>query len=74
MNNSITHESGLAAPLPIKLLDETAVCEMLNLSPRHLRGLRERRLIPFVKLGRLVRFNPKSLLPAIDKLTIRARA
>ena len=33
--------------------------------------LREKRLIPFVRLGRLVRYNPQEVMKAIEKLTVK---
>ena len=43
------------------LLDWEAAAERLGITPRHLRALRERREIPIVKVGRLVRFDPDDL-------------
>ena len=45
----------------------------LSCSIRHLRRLRNRRLIPFVKLGGAIRFNPEAVARAVEKLTIKER-
>lgn len=55
------------------LRDESFIAEKLGISPRHLIYLRERRLIPFVKLGRLVKFDEVEVQLAIQALTIRPR-
>jgi excisionase family DNA binding protein len=60
------------SPLP-QLVDETSMIVALNISRRHLAELRARRLIPFVKLGRSVRFNPTAVAAAIEQLTVRPR-
>lgn len=44
------------------LLDKAQVCERLNITRRHLEDLIRTRRIPFVYVGRLIRFDP----PAID--------
>lgn len=43
------------------LLDWDAAAQRLGITRRHLRALRERREIPVVKVGRLVRFDPDDL-------------
>jgi excisionase family DNA binding protein len=47
--------------MPQPLLDPTQAAERLGITERHLRLLLERREIPFVKVGRLNRFDPDDL-------------
>ena len=55
------------------LITEKAQAELLGCSLRHLINLRNRRLVPFVRLGKLVRYNPDNVQKAVEKLTIRER-
>ena len=55
------------------LITEQEQAELLRCSLRHLINLRNQRLVPFVKLGRLVRYNPDQVEKAIQKLTVRER-
>jgi len=43
------------------LLDAVEVAEALRTTPRHVRRLVEERRIPFVKVGRFVRFDPAEI-------------
>ena len=38
---------------------------------RHLDNLRQKRLIPFIRLGRSIRYDPIAVHKALQKLTIR---
>ena len=49
---------------------EKQEAQRLNCSPRHLVNLRLRGQIPFVKLGRLVRYRPSDVDRALEKLTV----
>jgi excisionase family DNA binding protein len=53
------------------LITETEMAEQLSCCKRHLITLRQKRLIPHVRLGRLVRYNPEAVAKALEKLTIR---
>ena len=55
------------------LITEQEQAELLRCSLRHLINLRNQRLVPFVRLGRLVRYNPDQVEKAIQKLTVRER-
>ena len=55
------------------LITEKAQAELLGCSLRHLINLRNRRLVPFVRLGRLVRYHPDHVQKALEKLTVRER-
>jgi hypothetical protein len=67
---TINHESGRALPV---LLDEKAVAAMLSITQRHLRSLRAQRLVPFIRLGRLIRFDPSAVAEAVSKLEVKPR-
>ena len=56
------------------LINESEQAALLSCCKRHLVNLRQKRLIPFVKLGRLVRYNPDDVARAIEKLTIKELA
>ena len=43
------------------LLDIEGAAEQLNVSPRFIRRLVEERRVPFYKVGKFVRFDPKDL-------------
>lgn len=43
------------------LLDTDGVAHVLSVTPRHVRRLVAERRIPFLKVGRFVRFDPASL-------------
>ena len=43
----------------------------LNCSLRHLAKLKAQRLIPYIKLGRILRFDPEAVQRALDKLSVR---
>lgn len=44
-----------------RLLDSAAAAEYLGITPRHLRELVYRREVPFVKVGRSLRFDLRRL-------------
>lgn len=52
------------------LKTEPEMATLLKVSKRHLLSLRVQRLIPFIKLGKSVRYNPEAVERAIEKLTI----
>jgi excisionase family DNA binding protein len=53
------------------LVTAKELAPMLGCSWRHVLTLRDQRLIPYVRLGRLVRYNPEEVRQAIERLTIR---
>ena len=53
------------------LLTEKQQANALACSPRHLVNLRQKRLVPFIKLGRLIRYNPEAVARALEKLTVK---
>ena len=55
-------------------VDEKTLAQRLSLSERQLRVLRARRLIPFARMGRAIRYRVQDVQQAIERnLTIRAR-
>jgi|GEM_PF-1664217 len=44
----------------------------LKICLRHLDNLTRRRLIPHIRLGRAIRYDPTAVRKALDKLTIKA--
>jgi len=71
MNNE-TKQSGPSAPLK-KLLTEQEMGEILGVSRRNLSNLRNARSIRFIKLGRLVRFDPDLVAADLARLTVNPR-
>jgi excisionase family DNA binding protein len=55
-----------------RLMDEPTVCEYLGITKRHLQDLRYRREIPYVKVGRLVRFRPAEVEAWLEANTVEA--
>ena len=54
-----------------QLLTGKELAHVIGCSWRHVQTLREKRQIPFVKLGRLVRYNPQEVMKAIEKMTTK---
>ena len=54
------------------LLDSEAVAKRLGTTPRHIRGLVERREIPFRKVGRLNRFVPSEVDAWVEENKVEA--
>jgi excisionase family DNA binding protein len=61
-NNSATPTPTIEAPL----LDIDAVAYVLGVTRRHIQRLVSERRIPFLKVGRFVRFDPASLNVWLD--------
>jgi excisionase family DNA binding protein len=55
------------------LLDTEAVAEALGVTPSHVRRLVAERRIPFVKVGRFVRFDPGALDIWVDQQTVEVK-
>lgn len=56
-----------------ELITEEEQARQLHCSQRHLIRMRNRRMIPYVKLGRMIRYDPMKVAAAIEKLTIKER-
>ncbi|MBE2179910.1 MAG: helix-turn-helix domain-containing protein [Chthoniobacterales bacterium] len=54
------------------LLDKNEAAALLGCSFRHIQNLTARRLLPCVRLGKLVRYRRADLERALDKLTVRS--
>ena len=52
-------------------LTEPEQAKLLKCCTRHLLGLRQKRLIPYLKLGRSVRYDPEAVARAMEKLTVK---
>ena len=57
-----------------RLLKEKQQAKELNCSLRHLINLRQKRLIPFIRLGQAIRYNPEDVQRALAKLTVKELA
>jgi excisionase family DNA binding protein len=53
-----------------RLLTETEACEYLRVRPRQLFNWRMSGLVPFIRIGRAIRFRVTDLDAAIDRMTI----
>jgi hypothetical protein len=54
-----------------RLITEKQQADQLQCSLRHLVDLRNKRLIPFIRLGRSIRYDPDAVQRALQKLTIK---
>ena len=54
-----------------QLVSIAELAPFLGLTVRHVRKLRTQRLIPYIQLGRLIRYDPNEVLKAIQRLTIK---
>jgi hypothetical protein len=65
----------MTEPEPLKqLVTEQQLANILSVSARHIRVLRTRKLIPWIRLGRSVRFYIPDVETAIrQSLTVHAR-
>ena len=55
-----------------RLLTETEACEYLRVRPRQLFNWRMSGLVPFIRIGRAIRFRVADLDAAIDRMTINS--
>jgi excisionase family DNA binding protein len=60
------------APLP-QLLTMDQLAERLGVTRRHVRRLVDERRVPFLKVGRFIRFNPEQIAAWLDSLRVPAR-
>jgi excisionase family DNA binding protein len=51
----------------IALLTEKQIAEKIGVTPRCIRDWRNRRVIPFIKIGRIVRFNQGDVAQALQQ-------
>lgn len=57
-----------------RFLDGPQVCQLLAITPRHLRRLVEERRIPVTRVGRLLRYDRDEIERWIERNTRRAQA
>jgi transposase len=55
---------------PSALLTEKEAAELLHLCPRALIGWRNRGLVPYIRIGRSIRYRLESLTSLLEKLEI----
>jgi hypothetical protein len=48
------------------LITERECAKLISVSPRHLHDIRKRGMVPCVKLGKSVRYNPEAVLVALQ--------
>lgn len=65
-----SQRAGNLSPLK-QLLTERALAELLSVSATHLGHLRKRRVLPYLLLGKSVRYNQDEVALALDRLTVR---
>jgi excisionase family DNA binding protein len=53
-----------------RLLTETEACEYLRVRPRQLFNWRMGGLVPFIRIGRAIRFRVTDLDAAIERMTV----
>ena len=68
-----TDGAGMSSLLHAPLLDLDAVAETLGITPRHVRRLVAERRIPFLKVGRFIRFDPGALDLWLDQQRFEVR-
>jgi excisionase family DNA binding protein len=70
----IPSQSGARRPAtPLApLLDIPSVATVLHVTPRHIRRLVAERRIPYLKVGRFVRFDPAELSVWLDQQRVEA--
>jgi excisionase family DNA binding protein len=56
------------------LIDIHGVAEVLGVTPRHIQRLVAERRIPYLKVGRFVRFDPGELNVWLDELRVETRS
>lgn len=60
-------------PMQPLLISEKKQARLLGISIRHLINLRNRKLAPYIRLGRSIRYRPDAVEKALQKLTIAER-
>jgi hypothetical protein len=57
--------------MQVQLITEKEQAARLRVCERHLINLRKKRLIPYVKLGKSIRYNPNAVERALAKLEVK---
>tara|TARA_B100000959_G_scaffold252759_1_gene283078 strand:+ start:325 stop:519 length:195 start_codon:yes stop_codon:yes gene_type:complete len=55
----------LDEPTTTQLVNQAALAKILGCSPRTIANLTSRKAIPFIKIGRLIRFQPDRVVEAL---------
>lgn len=58
-------------PNTTQLVNQTTLAKIIGCSPRTIANLTRRRAIPFIKVGRLIRFQPERVIEALATPTPR---
>jgi hypothetical protein len=58
----------------MKLYNTKEIADFLQLCPRSINNLRNKQIIPFLKIGATVRFQPEKVLKALEQYEIPAEA
>lgn len=53
------------------LVTEKTLARLMNVSLRHIMNVRYRKQIPYIRLGRAIRYNPVAVEQALAKLTFQ---
>jgi hypothetical protein len=53
------------------LLTEKEMAARISCCPRTMANLRTRRLIPFTRIGKMVRYDPEAVSAALEKLSVK---
>ncbi len=56
-----------------QLLKEKLMAEQLRISSRTLRGWRARRLVPSIRIGKIIFYSPQDVVAALKERTIEAQ-
>lgn len=55
-------------------ITEDELAASLKISKRSLANYRARKVIPFLKIGRVIRFNPAAVNAALEQLVVKPKA
>ena len=58
-------------PNTVQLVNQSTMAQLIGCSPRTIANLCRRKAIPFIKVGRLVRFQPDRVIEALASPTDR---
>ena len=67
------HSSAVLGAVLVVLLDQRQLAAHLGITERHVRRLVAERRVPFVKVGRFVRFDPNAVAEWLGRATVDAR-
>ena len=72
-HEAVTLNSSTLAPSPTlyQLMTEKEICTYLNVSKRNLYCWRMAGLIPYIKIGRAVRYRPAEVEAVLERMTVQ---